>query len=321
MQFEWPVIGHQNLTNHLQQSILTNKLSQAYIFYGPDKVGKKTVARHFLYSVLCQDQSVRPCQSCLHCRQLEKNIHPDVFKIGPEPDKKKISIDQIRRLQTSLGLGSLLNSYKIALIDQSDRLTTEAGNSLLKTLEEPSPKTIIILITANLEALPKTIASRCQLYQLRPVSSQKIHDYLLASGARRRQAEEITSLARGRAGLAVSYFQNQDEFKVVQKTVKKLTQIFRSEFFKRFDLIEGVADQPNQLIFQLRDLIRDLILIKAGADDYLTYSFIKKDLINLASDISLNRLLKINKKINQARPYLNLNVNARLLLENLIISI
>ena len=106
-EFKWPVIGHEKIQNYLQNSILNNKLANAYLFIGPEGVGKKAILDYFICSLECYSQEktdnkkhLIPCDDCVHCEQIKKNIHPDVVTIEKESNKTTISIEQIRQLQS-----------------------------------------------------------------------------------------------------------------------------------------------------------------------------------------------------------------------------
>ena len=145
-RFSWPILGHQSIVNYLQTSIINQKINHAYIFYGPEHIGKSLVADYFVNSLQCEEFNNKnkkiPCQKCNACQQIEKGIHPDIYKVNKESDKKNISIEQVRNLQHKLSMRSFLTSYKVAIIDQAESISLEAANSLLKTIEEPTSKTI-----------------------------------------------------------------------------------------------------------------------------------------------------------------------------------
>lgn len=329
MQFEWPIIGHETLINNLQKSLAIEKIAHAYIFYGPSNIGKKTLVQSFFYSLLCQDKDIRPCKQCIHCKQIEKNIHPDIYQISKKEDKKNIVIDQIRQLQEKLNRGSLLNSYKIAIIKDAESLTAEAANSLLKTLEEPYPKTIIILIATQIDDLPNTIKSRCQTYKLYPVPKEKIYNYLISRGLKRKLADEISNLVWGRIGLGIAYMNDKDLLKKEIKSFKKLLRIFNVEIFKRLDVLGDFSNlnsrnltmYANKFFVDALKIIRDLILIKTGLNQYISCSFMQNDLEKISKTVSLRKLLKMYNIIISNKNHLNFNVNPKLLIENIIIDL
>lgn len=133
----------------------------AYIFYGADGIGKKMVAVSLACFCFCKQTKKGPCGTCLQCVKVEKNRHPDFFLVEP-PEGKTTKIDEIRRLQKAIAMAPLEAPLKIAIIDGANRMTLQAANSLLKTLEEPPKNTLFILVTPNLFSIIPTIRSRCR---------------------------------------------------------------------------------------------------------------------------------------------------------------
>jgi len=176
------IIGHKNIVSFLEKSLKNKQIAHAYLFYGPKHLGKKTIAENFAEMLLGQ-----PIVN-----------HPAIYFVKRERKEKEnkmaqnISIEQIRELERKLSLSSFLNSYKIGIIEEAETMSIEAANSLLKTLEEPTPKTVIILLASNISVLPATIVSRCQVLKFLPVAKEKIYNHLLSLGASRDEALNLT---------------------------------------------------------------------------------------------------------------------------------
>ena len=148
------IIGHQHILNYLKNSIESKRISHAYLFEGSEHLGKKTVALWFAKLLGCES--------------------PDITEITIREDKKEISIEQIRELRRYLSLSPHSSPYKIAIIDSAEKMTDEAANALLKTLEEPRGNAILILISSVPSSLPETILSRCENIKFRGGSLDKI---------------------------------------------------------------------------------------------------------------------------------------------------
>jgi len=196
INFDWPIVGHDKIKGFLQTTIRNNVLSHAFIFEGPAQVGKTLTAKLFANSIVCdgfenlkEEKVTLPCHRCDACRQFSKNMHPDFYVLEREINEKTgvkknfITVAQIRALQEKINKRAFLNSYKIVLIPEAQYLNQEASNCLLKTLEEPAARTIMILITPNRDALLPTIQSRCQVLKFLPIIKERIYEYLLAQGA------------------------------------------------------------------------------------------------------------------------------------------
>jgi len=328
-QFKWPIVGHKNIIDFLQKSIVNDKIAHAYLFYGPEHIGKTIVAENFIASLLCQNQrDTIPCGKCIYCQQFFKGIHPDVYFIEKEKDKKNISIEQIRDLRHKLNLRSFLNSYKIALIKGAENLNKQAFNSFLKTLEEPSQRAIIILITQNISFFPKTILSRCQLVKFLPVATSEISKYLIKHfKLDEKKAQNLAHFSLGRPGIAINFFQEPNLLKDYQTEIQEFIEIIKGNLQRKFQIIGHLFSETKFLesidIFQKKLLIwsliiRDLILIKTDSDNFMVNNFIKDNLIKLADKYSQQELITILSEINKTKKYLSQNINPRLAVENLM---
>jgi len=168
-------IGQKHVLNYLKKSIEKNRISHAYLFEGLKYSGTKDVALWFVKYLECQSQkTTKPCGLCQSCQDIDKNRYPDLAMVSIEGDKKEISIERIRELRRHLSLSAYSGPYKIAIIKEADKMTSEAANALLKTLEEPQGNTVLILITSTPSALPKTIVSRCEEIKFKTVSLDKV---------------------------------------------------------------------------------------------------------------------------------------------------
>lgn len=171
------ILCQENAVNLLRQALRKKTLAHSYIFCGPEGVGKETTARAIIYHLYCHFSQEEPCGSCLPCRKLDKGIHPDVKVL--EPDKRDIRIDSIREIDNFLRYRPLEAPYKVILILQAEKLNPQAGNALLKSLEEPPLYALFILITERIDQLLPTIVSRSQIVRFRPLKREIIRDYLI----------------------------------------------------------------------------------------------------------------------------------------------
>jgi len=335
MKFNWDIVGNANIIEYLQKNLANQQLAHGYLFCGPEQVGKTKTARAFMASILCENyqankKGVVPCGECYHCQQLAKGIHPDVFWIEREEDKKNISIEQINELRNKLGMSSFLNSYKIAVIEGAEKMSLAAANALLKTLEEPSKKTIIILITARLSFLPATIVSRTQIIRFKPVATIEIMNYLVGLESDRQQVEVAANLAAGRPGLAINLIEDSDLLAFYQERVKGFLRIKGGDISQRFKEIgllinkkDSFTNKSDNLIVVLDiwlSVLRDLFLIKCFSVDLIKNVFIQSELEKLANQYSFMQLKKLIADTRQTQMYLKQNANQQLAMENLVIN-
>lgn len=327
-KFDWSIIGHQNIINFLESSISNRKIAHAYLFCGPTHVGKTTVALKFVSFLLGQDVS-------------SLGVHSDVYLVKRARSEKNdelqknINIKQIRELERKLSLSSFLNSYKIAIIEEAETLSREACDSLLKTLEEPKDKTVIILIAGNIHLLPQTIWSRCQILKFSLVPQSKIYNYLISQKIERNVARNFSSLAFGRPGVVFELLQNLEKnfspsLKNYQEKADALFNLFDSlTFAEKFGIINRFASKLSgksstewKEILNIWTLIlRDLLLTKNNCESLVAHNIFKEKLNAAASKFNTARILKLIKEIKKAQDYIALNINLKLILENLILNI
>jgi len=186
--------GQHIAIRQLGNALKSGKPSHAYLFSGPDGVGKRTAALSFAAALNCSGEAGDLCGACPSCRKIVSATHSDVQVVGPSGSSLKI--EQVRLLQKSINLSPMEGRYKVAIVNDADRLTTAAANSLLKVLEEPPGLTVFILITANEAALPPTVISRCQRIAFRPLSSEVLAE-LLSDCLSVDKVEMAVSLAGG----------------------------------------------------------------------------------------------------------------------------
>ena len=282
------IIGHQKQRQFLKRSIELKHIAHAYLFCGPEKLGKKTIALEFAELI---NGKISPS-------------HPDLILIEPEPEKKEISIDQIRELIWKLSLKPYSSSFKIAIIDNADFLTTDAQHSLLKILEEPKGSTLLILISRSLENLFPTICSRCEILKFYPVKKSEIEKYV--------HSEEIAEISLGRPGLAIDFSSNPEKLKEYKQKIKELIEISRSDLAFRFQYTKELSQNSNirEILFIWLKYFRNILLEKCltqGAK-HSKYSF--------------SKLKKILQQIQNTNFLISTtNVNTRLALEILMLEL
>ena len=211
------IIGHQQQIRLLKTAVEHERVAHAYLFDGPEGIGKKLVAQFFARIFLCE--SANGCGHCSSCVKMAADSHPDFYSL--QPDGTTIKIDQIRALQPQLVLRSFAGRGKVCLIDSAELMTHEAANALLKTLEEPTAGTLIILISSRPEGLLATIRSRCQRVRFNRLPRRELAQHLentLAISAA--EATVLAAVANGSFEKALG--QHQDLY------LKKRTDLIQS---------------------------------------------------------------------------------------------
>ncbi|MDD5291000.1 MAG: hypothetical protein PHZ04_02680 [Patescibacteria group bacterium] len=355
-KLSWPLVGNSHIIDFLSKSITNEKIANAYIFFGPQDLGKSTVANYFAKCLLCQskaklkrDEIVSPCGECVSClafSRIKKSnsgqsqeeeagiIHGDFHLIEREKDKKNISIEQAREFIKGLNLSSFLGSYKVGIIKEADSLSLEAANALLKTLEEPKEKVVIILIAANLESIPATIVSRSQVLNFYPVKTDIIHNYLVDEHkVSRSLAKNLSKISLGRPALAVKFLKDKNFYKDYTDKAKIFLDFVRQDINERLAGIEktigaGFSGQEgSKKAFKILEIwqgvARDLLLLDLGQKDLIQHHTIIEEFARPGGKFNpgITTLIKIIKNLEIGKEYLGANVSPKLVLENIAINI
>jgi DNA polymerase III subunit delta' len=186
----------------LSQSVKHQRLPPAYLFVGPAGVGKRTTAMALAKALNCPAQNGDACEQCAVCLRIERHLHPDIHLV--EPQGQVIKIDQVRQLREVLALQAYEGRVKVAILDDVGKLTVEAGNALLKVLEEPPVQTLFVLICQHLGNLPATVTSRAQILRFGLLAHEQVVALLRQHGREPGAAERITCLSGGRPGAALA---------------------------------------------------------------------------------------------------------------------
>jgi len=343
----WPLIGNEKNRKFLEKNISSNEVSSAYIFSGPDNLGKTASALFFAKSLLCSGKkkdSILPCNICESCRRFNSvhgdqdnedidMVHGDCHVIKKEKDKKNISIEQVRSLIESLSMTSFVDGYKVAIIKHADKLSEKASNALLKLLEEPNKKVVIILVSSKLDLIPATLISRCQVLEFFSVSFDLIYDYLVEEhGVSRTVAKNYARLSLGRPALAVKMIEDQDFYRDYYQRIESVFGMLESSDVSiRFSLIDSLLDkklssiESSQIARRLLDiwqgLLRDLYLSELGLNNLLQHQMIDTKIKALSSKYQIKSIVKALDKVSDADGFFDLNLNSRLILENISLSI
>jgi len=339
--FNWPIIGHNKIVNYLQRSIEKDRLSHAYLFYGVAHLGKKTIAKYFVQSSFCKSIETTPCGKCAHCMQFDERIHPDLTIVKRITDsktgklKKNISIEQVRKIKDKLALSSFSKKYKIAIIEEADKLSIGAANSLLKILEEPVGKTIFILIASNVETVLPTIISRCQQIKFLPVPFVKIYDYLVDNkGVPSSEALDLSALVQGKPGL-IDYFLAEENLKIYYQNLNNNLDLTNQGYYHRIKFANNILLNVSELEGQKKividflddwqSILRDLVLVKNTSASNSKIKLIHNTFLNSFEKESQKypniKLINLLDKIRQSKLYLANNVSPKMVLESFVLEL
>ncbi len=284
------IIGNEKIKNYLNNTIEKNKVSHSYLFVGPDGIGKKIFGMELAKRVLCLEDG-KCSNKCKSCIEFDSQNHPD-FKII-EPDGNSLKIEQIRELQKRIQEKPIISNKKIYIIDCADKMTKEAQNCLLKTLEEPPEFAVIILVGSNESLFLDTIKSRCIIIHFNSIENNSLREFLKTNFQLEDLSEEILKIFQGSIGKAIE----------LKDKIQKYTQI--EQLLSDLDKTE------------LIDVINNSKIIYDSKDDiYSVLEYINVILINLAK--TNNRYTKCIKIVENTKERLKNNGNYDMCIDNML---
>ena len=326
---EWHIHGHDWAVNLLRTHAAGDKLRHAYLFVGPQSVGRRTLALHFAQALNCTHPPGvgEFCGSCRDCRQILSMTYPDLSLLEPEEGHKDILIDQVRALQHTLALTPYSASYRIALLPNFQRTTVQAANALLKTLEEPPDRVVLLLTADALENLLPTIVSRCEVIRLRPASLDSTRAFLQSKmDLTNEKARLITHLSGGRIGAAIRMAEDSTEMARRRDHMETFLGLISAKRVERFKLAESLSKPHETARQKVGEVLpiwlsfwRDVFIRASGARLPLVNVDLEPqvDMVAVQLDAESARALVIAHE--KAFQQLDAYANVRLLVETLML--
>ena len=295
-------------------------LPHALLLCGPRGLGKQLFVEKLAQALLCSSPLAdgQACQQCRPCALFRTGAHPDYQRVGPEEDSKVIKIDQIRALCASLSMTSQYSGYQITQIAPADTLNRNAANSLLKTLEEPTPQTLLFLVTDRPANLPATILSRCQRVLFSNPPAAMAHDWLQVQLPSRQDIDVLLALAEG-APLRALALAEGDALQRRRAIYSDLAQVARAAADPVAVAAGWLKADLKETLDWLRTAVMDMIRLKAAGPARLVNRDLGKELQRLADGLDLQALYGHLDQLTQAARLADTSVNPQLLLEDLLI--
>lgn len=317
------IIGHAKPKALLREAVAKNKLGHAYLFRGPDGVGKKRAALALAAYINCKSPVDNDaCGRCPSCRKYLSGSHPDLILI--EPDGTAIKIGQVRELKHQLTFPPLEAKVRVVILEDIHTMRREAANSLLKTLEEPAPDNLLIL-TADLagEILP-TILSRCQIIPFGPLAPNEMAMMLMQEDDMNESAA-LTLAAVSEGSLGRANFLLQENLLALQQEVVEVLLLGSNNqaeaiprIFRLSEKTAALKENVREFLALLRLWYRDLILIATGASQTsVAFSDQIASRPEVTQNWSLSCLYEKINRIEKAERQLLRNCNRTLVLETL----
>lgn len=320
------ILGNEHIVEHFKKAIENNKISHAYIINGEKGMGKRTVAKAFAMTLLCEEKGTVPCMKCHSCVQALTDNNPDLIMITPDKPTT-LSIDHIRQtLVNDVELKPYSNSHKVYIVEDAELMNNAAQNAILKTIEEPPEYAVIILLTTNISALLQTVLSRCVKLDMQPLKKEVVKKYLMEKEkVVDYQADIAVSFAGGNLGKAIELSKSQDFAEMLDEVIQLLRYI---KDMQAYEVVAAVK-RASEYKFRFTDYIdlmilwfRDVLVYKASQN---VNELIFKDEIQTikkhAAKSSYNGIEHILEAMNKAKLRLKANVDFDVAIEMMFLTI
>ncbi|MDE7339186.1 MAG: DNA polymerase III subunit delta [Lachnospiraceae bacterium] len=320
------IIGQEQLKEHLQNAIAMNKVSHAYIINGERSSGKEFVAKVFAAALQCERGGTEPCGECHSCIQAKSGNQPDIIFVSHDKPNS-IGVEDIRaQINNDIGIKPYSSPRKVYIMNEGEKMTVQAQNALLKTLEEPPEYAVILILTANVESLLPTILSRCVVLNMKPVPDHKVKKYLMEElEIPDYKANICVAFARGNIGKAKMLASSEEFEKVKEEAVtlvKYINDMDISEVVKAIKKISEYQFDVTDYLDILSVWYRDALLFKATKDaNSLIFKNELQYIRKVADRSTYEGIETIVKALQQAKRRLEANVNFDLTMELLLLTI
>lgn len=319
------IVGQKEIIKSLENAVLNDKVAHAYIFTGPEGIGKRTVAEDFAGVLVCSGTNGgRACGSCICCQMFQNGSNPDFHMI--EADGGSIGVEDIRGIQSEIIVKPLYAGKKVYLIVDADKMTVQAQNCLLKTLEEPPHYAVIILTTSNDAALLETIKSRTLKYAFKKNTREEILKILeFHTGIDIADADFITAYADGVPGVAIDLAGSGDFASLREKAIDLVFKLSRTklvDIFEIYDFFEANKSNVNMILDIMLMIYRDLLVARKSRSVNVLINSDKKDIIlNSADRFPLDKLMSNIQEIESTRRAIKQNANYQLAIEVMLMKL
>lgn len=363
-QQNWNVVNQSRAVAVLQRAVKDPaRLAHAYLFAGPEAVGRATVARRFAQALNCEKSAApadgpgtaslfdeadlppaqpgeAPCDECRACRLIAEDKHPDIERVGvgglceesehkDHEGSRDIRICQVRRIERVVSRTAVDARYRVIVIDPADTMTHEAANGFLKTLEEPAPNVVLVLITAREEALPETVRSRCRRVAFFAVPRDEIEAALRERwGAERGRAELLARMAQGRLGWAVAALEDERILLERERLMDEIESVLSDGVVERFAYAASLGARFSRDPEYVRTTLdtwstwcRDVFLVASGREDLVSASDRLDRLRPFASQYKVSGAFQALKAVQDGRNHLEGRANPLLAMEVMLLDL
>ncbi len=314
--------GQNRVIDALKRSISVNRVAHAYLFEGPDGCGRRSAALALIQALFCKEPvGGDACNRCSSCCKLVSGNHPDLHQLQPLPDKRDITIEQVRELQQILSLRPFESSRKGCIIEPAERMNEKSANAMLKTLEEPPGDAIIILLANQSDRLLSTIRSRCQHLRFSTLGTDVVTGILLEKGFEQARAAKLASLSEGSMKRAIS-LDGESDLADREKLLSLLTNLSSVRIGSIFDQSESLASGREEALQSFKliiSLLRDMMIIRSSGCTDISNSFLYQELADEAARFTQSSILDLLELAIAVRNAVQGNANSKLAIEHFMI--
>ncbi|MEX1248950.1 MAG: hypothetical protein WEA61_10765 [Anaerolineales bacterium] len=325
MRVNWNLLGHDWAVELLSGQIAAKRLRHAYLFTGPAGVGRRTLALRLAQALNCTapPSPGEFCGVCRPCKGFARMQHPDLLLLERQEGDREIKVGVVRELSRQLSRTPLEARYQIALLLDFHQASEEAANALLKTLEEPNPSVLICITAPDIDSLPETIVSRCEVMRLRSMPLRQLaNDLVRILGIEQAHADALAALSAGLPGLAIRLHENPAEQDQRAQWLESCEQLLAADRVQRFAFAERASKDREglrSLLLVWLSFWRE-VLLRAGRSSAASSNPLRKDRLDaLAERLGMQAARQCVTALENTLDQLNTNVNARLALEVLLL--
>jgi DNA polymerase-3 subunit delta' len=319
------VLGHSRPIELLQRAIKNDKVGHSYLFLGDEGIGREFVALQFAKAINCLEggsEKGDACDRCVSCKKIDQRLHPDVLVL--EPEGQTLKVGQVKEMHRDLAYRPYEGKRRVCILAAADRMAPNMSNTLLKTLEEPPPHTVFILLASNSRVMLPTILSRCHPIRFNPLPVPIVSKWLMEyKGLGDEEAHLLASFSEGSLGRALEI---REEIREIprEELLRGLVGLKSLSLGKMEDWTDSLPTHREKLLLILevsRTLLRDLIIVKILKDgSKLIHSDLLTEMDRMATNWNLPSLLKRMDILHQTALAIRSNANTTLALEAMMLS-
>lgn len=320
------IVGQEQIKSHIMNAIGVGKVSHAYMICGERYSGKEFIARIFANALVCESETNRPCNKCAACKKAAEDSHPDIIKVTHEKPNV-ISVGDIRAsVNEDVAIRPYEGRKKVYIINEAEKMNSQAQNALLKTLEEPPEYVVIILLTTNIEEMLPTIVSRSVVLNMRPVADRLVKEFLMKyEQIPDYKADICVAFARGNLGKAKLLAKNEEFDKIREEALHLMKYIKDMEINELTDAVKRASTfklEINDYLDLISVWYRDVLMFKATNDaNNLIFREEIKYIRKVADTSTYEAIQEVIDALDTAKRRLSANVNFDLTMELLFLTL